>query len=138
MRIKDTAAEEESPVNMTPIIDIVFNLLIFFLVATTMAQEERDASVKLPVASPFKTLSAPPQQIIINIRQDGTKIIASKPYTDAELEAVLAETAKDPEKRVLIRADRESFHKHFADVALKCKQVGISEMKIGYVLEQPK
>ena len=51
MLIKPATAESKPSIELTPIIDMVFLLLIFFLVATTFAQEERDQTVNLPVTS---------------------------------------------------------------------------------------
>ena len=48
MRIKTPQDGNEDAVNMTPMIDMVFNLLIFFLVATTLSAEEREHTVQLP------------------------------------------------------------------------------------------
>jgi biopolymer transport protein ExbD len=133
MRIK-TAAEEEDQLNMTPLIDMVFLLLIFFLVATTIAQEEREMQLQLPDTSAVQPLSAPPKQLIINIMQDGTLKVSGRVFTRDELSSTLRTMAKDePQREVLIRADAESLHKYFADVAQLCRKVGINELKIGYL-----
>lgn len=138
MRIRDAVTDDEQPVNMTSMMDIVFNLLIFFLVATTMAQEEREINVKLPSTSKFTTLSAPPQQVIVNIMEDGTKIVANKKYDDQSLQAMLTELATNwPDRNVLIRADERSLHLHFASVARLCKQAGVTDLRIGYVFDAP-
>jgi len=139
MRIREEAAEEETGINLMPLIDMVFLLLIFFLVATTLAQEEREIGVQLPQTSSAVSLSAPPPQLIINIRADGTPIIARKEYTWKQLGDLLVGVARDePHREILIRADKESRHKYFAAVASICRKAGINETKIGYILETPK
>jgi len=133
MRIK-IAAEEEDQLNMTPLIDMVFLLLIFFLVATTIAQEEREMQLQLPDTSAVAPISAPPKQLIVNIMQDGTLKVSGRAFAKEELTATLRTMAKDePQREVLIRADRESLHKYFADVAQLCREAGINELKIGYL-----
>ena len=113
---------------------MVFNLLIFFLVATTMSQEERDMAVKLPNTTQARPLSAPPQQLIINIKDDGSLVVTGKTYDAAALSQMLADVAKkDPGRNVLIRADERSTFRHFAGVVDLCRQVGIAEAKIGYL-----
>ena len=72
MRIKDPISESDEPFNLVPLTDMVFNLLIFFMAATTFTQIEKDMSLQLPKTSAFRTLSQPPQQLVINIRQDGS------------------------------------------------------------------
>jgi biopolymer transport protein ExbD len=139
MRIRDNTTEDEQPLNMASMMDIVFNLLIFFLVATTMAQEEREINVKLPSTAKFTTMSAPPQQVIVNIMQDGSKVVQNKKYDEPMLQALLTDWAKSrPDGNVLIRADEQSFHKHFAAVARVCKQAGVTDLRIGYLFDAPK
>ena len=140
MRIRETTqAEEEAAVNLMPLIDMVFLLLIFFLVATTFAQEERDLNIQLPGTSQARPISAPPQQLIINIQADGAPVVATQKYTYQELAELLAAVARDqPDRQVLLRADERSIHKYFAGVASLCRKVGINEIKIGYIIDTPK
>ena len=139
MRIRDTGVEEEASLNMTPLIDMVFLLLIFFLVATTFAQEERELDIQLPGTATIQPLSAPPQQVIVNIAPDGSLKVTGQDYTMADLSALLSRVVKDePNREVLIRCDEKAFHRYFAAVANLCRASGIGELKIGYVLEPPK
>src|SRR5437660_12600171 len=79
MRIRDPIADNEEPYNLVPLTDMVFNLLIFFMCATTFAQVEKDLQVKLPEARPsFRPLSAPPQELIINVREDGSALVSGR------------------------------------------------------------
>jgi len=139
MRIRETQSEEEAPINLMPLIDMVFLLLIFFLVATTFAQEERDLSIQLPGTALARPLSAPPQQLILNVQADGTVVVATRKYDMQALAELLARVARDqPEREVLIRADERSLHLYFARVASICREVGINEVKIGYIIEKPR
>ena len=138
MQIRDRQAEDEAPINMTSMMDMVFNLLIFFLVATSMAQEEREIGVQLPNTSSFRPLSAPPQQLVLNVKEDGSTVVTGKTYDGPALAALLAQVAKDePDRVVLIRADERGPHRHFAGVARMAKQAGIREVKIGYLVQDP-
>ena len=139
MRIRQRHAEEESAVNLMPLIDMVFLLLIFFLVATTFAQEERDLRVQLPPTGMPKPLSAPPQQLIINIQADGTAVVGVDTYAFEDLARLLVRAVRErPDREVLIRADERSLHLYFAQVASLCREVGIEELKVGYVIQAPK
>ena len=139
MRIREQPADNEDPVNMTPMIDMVFNLLIFFLVATTLAAEEREHNVNLPVTGATSPLSAPPQELIINIDRDGTIKVVGKPVDREQLRAMLQQAKEErPPRNVLIRADQESMHKYFAGVAALCHEVGIANLNIGYIFDAPK
>lgn len=139
MRIRQEQSEEEAPINLMPLIDMVFLLLIFFLVATTFAQEEREINIQLPGTSLAQALSAPPQQVIINILADGTTKVGGRTYDRRQLSDMLSRVADEqPDREVLIRADERSIVKYFAGVAGLCRRVGINEVKIGYILEQPR
>ena len=137
MRIRTSTDDSDAAISLTSMLDVVFNLLIFFLVATTMAQEEREIGVQLPNTGNFRPLSAPPQQLIVNVKEDGSTVVAGKTYDTAGLAALLARTARDePDRVVLIRADERGPHRYFAGVARMAKQAGIREVKIGYLVQE--
>ena len=133
MRIRDPHIEDE-PYNLVPLTDMVFNLLIFFMAATTFTQIEKDLAVQLPKAGGFQTLSAAPKQIVINIRQDGSTYVDGRQRTDAQLSELLSGAVKaDPGREVLIRVDERSIMQHFARVASLCRRAGVHPTKIGYL-----
>lgn len=139
MRIRDVEGELEEPVNLLPLIDTLFFLVMFFLVATKFQEEEREAAIALPGLASSQPLSAVSQQMIINIRDDGSTVVAGRPYTMAELETLLKDIARTPAgQNILVRADERSLHKYFAAVATLCRRVGVNEVKVGYLLEDPK
>jgi biopolymer transport protein ExbD len=138
MRIRDNEAENEEPVNLLPLIDTLFFLLMFFLLATRFKDEEREVGVQLPHLASNQPLSAVPQQTIINIQQDGSTVVAGKTYSGEELAGLLVQLSREGGSDVLIRADERSLHKYFAGVAALCRRAGINEVKIGYLLEEPR
>ena len=138
MRIHENPGEEDQ-VNMTPLIDMVFLLLIFFLVATQIAAEERDRKIQLPVTGAPKPLSAPPEQFIINIDKEGNIKVNGQLQEMEQLKAALTKLGQQEKPQdVLIRADQQSFHKYFATVAAMCHDAGISAINIGYIYDAPK
>jgi len=136
MLIRESNVEEEAPISLMPLIDMVFLLLIFFLIATTFAQEERDNSIQLPRTSEAQPLAAPPQQLIINIRANGDMVVGPRTFqNEGALRQVLEQVARnDPQREVLIRCDARAYHRYFAGVARICRQAGINEVQIGYIL----
>jgi biopolymer transport protein ExbD len=102
---------EEDPVellNMTPIIDVVFNLLIFFLVGTRYAEIERDMLVNPPSAHIAQPVTAIPSELIVNVTTDGRFVISGVEYTPADLERLIARAVKEnPEQAVVVRGDRK-------------------------------
>ena len=133
MRIRDPQIEEE-PYNLVPLTDMVFNLLSFFMAATTFIQIEKDLAVQLPKAGGFQTLSQAPRQIIINVRQDGTTTVDGRERSPDQLSELLTSLVKaDPSKEILIRVDERSIMQHFARVASLCRRAGVHPTKIGYL-----
>jgi biopolymer transport protein ExbD len=140
MRIKDPLSEPEEPFNLVPLTDMVFNLLIFFMAATTFAQVEKEIGIHLPKASSFVTLSSPPKQMVINIDKDGRPIVydaatgGRKPVDDDRLlQMVSAMVKQNKDSSVLIYADERGSVKNFARVIDDCKRSGIQEAKIVYL-----
>jgi biopolymer transport protein ExbD len=139
MRIKDPMTEGEEPFNLVPLTDMVFNLLIFFMCATTFAQVEKEMTVQLPhTTASFKPLSAPPRQLIINVREDGMAVVAGKTCDPRELaELLTAAMAKDASTSIIVRADERTIMRHFASVAGICRRAGVGETRISYVDDSP-
>src|SRR3954463_5798732 len=108
MRIKDPFHEAEEPYNLVPLTDMVFNLLIFFMAATTFAQVEKQLGIDLARASAQgRTLSAAPRQMTINVDERGQPVVMQKAMTLAALaDEVKARAARTPNLTVIIRADR--------------------------------
>ena len=138
MQIRQTQNDDEPEANLMPLLDMVFLLLIFFLVATTFAQEERDAKVQLPATQAEKPLSAAPQQFIINIRENGEILIGTETLKDyAALQTMLIRVVEnDTGQEVLIRCDDRAKHQYFAAVVRLCREAGIQQTKIGYMFNE--
>lgn len=139
MRIHDPFSEGDEPYNLVPLTDVVFNLLIFFMCATTLVQVEKEMALELPDATSSKSLTNPamPEQLVLNIRQDGSTVVAGKTYARNDEKALsdrIAETvAKSKDVSVVIRADKRSMVEYFAGVARICTQSGVKEVKLTYV-----
>jgi biopolymer transport protein ExbD len=128
MLIKDEHTDADSHIDFVPMVDVLFNLLIFFLLATSIAQTEREMSVALPFASASGPISASLREIIINVDADGHIILAGKPTSPDELDATLRSILTgNPEQKVSIRADRTTPYANVARVLDLCKAAGIQQ-----------
>lgn len=77
-------AEEKGGVPIAPMIDVVFLLLIYFMVASTLERQEADVSFQLPgTVEQDEPLEMPDEQII-EIREDGQVIVNEYPYDQPE------------------------------------------------------
>ena len=134
MRIKDPMNEAEEPFNLVPLTDMVFNLLIFFMAATTFTQIEKDTSVQLPKTSAFRTLSQAPTQLVINIREDGSTWVNGARYEREGLKTLIATSvSQNPDREVLIRPDERATVKYYASVLSDCRAAGIKDHKVGFL-----
>lgn len=123
MRLPPPQSEEEGP-NLTPVIDVVFLLLIFFLVATRFDQEEREISTRLAKVPEASPLSMPPGEIIINVSKEGEYIVVGQKLSQQQLDSYLAELyRKNPTtQKVQIRADDRVQFRFPATVMGLCEQ----------------
>ncbi len=114
--------------SMTPLIDVVFLLLIFFLVASRLSQEDRELDIPLPSATNAMPMTVEPQEMIVNIDQNGTIVVNSRPYDSKQFERLLAQTIADNPlgQSILIRADRRVPLQTPVDVMDICLQSGAS------------
>ena len=100
--------EENTSINLTPMIDILFLLIIFFVVGTKFTDNERPFDVELPTVSEAPPLTSPPQELIVNISRDGTLVLQGETLTDAELGQRLNDASVQyVDQAVLIRGDQE-------------------------------
>jgi biopolymer transport protein ExbD len=132
MAVKIKRGQALGTLSLTPLIDVVFLLLIFFLVATRFAQEDRELDVVLPSASEAKPLIVQPKEMFVNIDQHGHFFIDGKTLTGDEVEAVLRQAAANNpvHQSVIIRADKR-VQLDFAVLVMNlCNKVGILDYKL--------
>ena len=113
--------------SLTPLIDVVFLLLIFFLVATRFAEEDRELDVPLPDASEAKPLTVKPREIFINIDQQGQYFVGRQVVDSDQLEHILSQavTNNPVNQAVIIRADKRVPFDFVVHAINLCKKVGI-------------
>lgn len=118
---------------ITPMIDIVFLLIIFFLVATHFVKSETQTPVDLPEAS-LATLEEEvrPQRVIVTVSPVGEYSIAGRVVSRAELEAILQPAdAREPqaeEREVRIRGDLATPYEFVKPILLACARAGIRDV----------
>ncbi|MFM8635059.1 MAG: ExbD/TolR family protein [Planctomycetia bacterium] len=117
---------------LTPMIDVVFLLMIFFLVASKLEEADRIIDVVLPKASAAKPLTSQPAEFVINIDRDGGYFAGAKPVTLADLTVLLRQSAADNPGRqqVIVRADEEVLHKFVVGAMNACVQAGIEDYQV--------
>jgi biopolymer transport protein ExbD len=125
---------EEPHINLTPLVDIVFNLLLFLMLATRFAADdnaERKFDVQLATASNAKALTALPDELVVNVAANGQITLNGKPRKVSELEADLAAAKKNyADQAVLIRGEGEGRYQNVVDVLAACDRAKINAVSL--------
>lgn len=115
-------------IELTPIIDMVFLLLIFFLVATTYHQTEREMQIALPDAESAGPISVSLKEIIVNVTADGRIIVSGREVSADDLRRIISTAAEaNPGQKVTVRGDRATPYDAIVGVLDVCKGAGIQE-----------
>ncbi len=124
-------SEENSEINLSPLLDMVFILLIFFVVTTTFTRET-GVEVKKPKAS--SATQVKDKTIKLAITREGTIHIHEKQVTLSVLESILQrEKNRNPSLKVIIVADNQSLTGMVVKVLDKCNLVGLKNTSIAAI-----
>ncbi len=123
---------EESPedlqLNMAPMIDMIFLLIIFFLTATTFSEREREQDVLLPANRNPGSLSRNfDNNLIVNVMQDGSVHLFGEETSIAELVRVIRDRKERALKplQVQVRADRRTAYGNVATALEAIERAGV-------------
>ena len=119
-------------INLTPMIDCVFLLLIFFLVASRFEELEREMNVVLPQASEAMPLTSKPKELFVNVDREGHAIVRGQRLTSPQLMTILRQAAADNPGRqtVIIRADKRCVWEHVVEVMNLCNKAHIRDYRV--------
>ncbi len=124
-------SSEDVRIDLTSLIDVVFLLIIFFMVTTTF-QARSGISVKLPEAE-SEIPSEQFKRVVINIRADGSIFFQDKTVSDTALADQLKSAASDPKTLVVIRADKSVPHGKVVTVMDTARMAGLTRLAIATV-----
>ena len=126
------ASREELAINMTPLIDVVFLLLIFFMVTTTFSRETR-LLVSLPEAR-AEAAESNPAQIEIIVARDGSFSINGRGLVNSRIETLVqgleVESGGDHSLQILLIADAEATHQSVVTAMDGIGQSGFTRLNI--------
>lgn len=129
---------DDVDVNLTPLIDVVFLLLIFFMVSTSFVKESQ-IKLTLPEASE-EVKDLPADAINVSVDENGTWFINGRPLpdrSDEALAAALQEVSRDAgDPVVIIAADRATPHQDVIDIMDVARRLGLSRITFPVEVER--
>jgi len=135
MRTPKYQARGSLEFNMTPMIDVTFQLIIFFLVSNRMAQQETQVTLDLPRArSGVEQVDDATRKVTINVTSDGRWRAAGREVDEAGLgEFLLEEYRKAEQIEVRIRCDRAVDYGRVKPILRRCLQADVWKVTFAVV-----
>ena len=126
MNFRKQAVPEPAGFQIAPMVDIVFLLLIFFLVTWNFARYETELDVKVPTAKEGKESRRAVGEVIINVKSDGSIVMNRRTLTAEELGATLRKISElYPDQAVVLRGDENTDYRHIVNVLDVCRGANI-------------
>lgn len=130
---------EYPEVSLTPLIDVVLLLLIFFMVSTTFTRESR-LDISLPEAS-TEPVPAPASPLQVNIDSQGRYSVDDQQLARGDAAALRSALGRGlsgrSERTLVIRADAGTPHRFVVRVMDVAAQLGIRQVSIATVYSEP-
>ena len=127
MRLAPKQNDDDLELDMSPMIDMVFLLLIFFIVASQIIDEKPE--VEIPSAVYAKVPEDTTGRVMITVRENERFFLGQVEVTFEELKERLAlEIAADPALRIFIRSDAQTKYKVNEKVMTACAEVGANDL----------
>ncbi|MCA9024230.1 MAG: biopolymer transporter ExbD [Planctomycetaceae bacterium] len=116
--------------NITPLIDVVFLLVIFFLVTAHFAQNEQVAAVELPQATQVDDTAEVPRRLIVSVTREGQLFVKGRPVDMDELEHLLEMEphGRTADYEVRIRSDQLTPYARVEPILLACLRAGVTNV----------
>ena len=120
--------KDDVQLDMAPMIDMVFLLLIFFMVASVVPELEK-VHVKIPEAVYAKVPDDTKGRMTLSVDANNQIYVGTMPVTIEELKGLISEELdRNPNLRVLIRADERVLYETLKGIMIVCGEVGATDL----------
>ena len=124
--LKNDSSATQGGVPLTPMMDVVFLLLCFFVTSQIFAQWETEIDVTLPTAVTGEMPQRLPGEVIVNVLPDGRAVVNGQTLDDDSLLSMMTRLVElFPGQPVLLRADKATPYEHVVRVLDLCRQSDI-------------
>jgi len=133
---------EESTFQIAPLIDIVFNLLFFFLALSIFYQIELQIGITLPETENAEPGQRVQNQIVVNVDPEGKMFVYQRQITSDRLREILSQFVRDAEEKkssgptVVIRGDEDTPYHYIVHVLDLCRGAGVVDYALATVGEE--
>ncbi len=140
------AASDDGQPNLVPLLDLVMQLVMFFMMCANFAMAQVDQTVMLPVAQAAKPMSDTGSDVVfLNVNAEGQLIVVGRPEPLQGEEAItgyLQTIAEEARRRkpgnadapidtlVIVRAHRDVNYVGVYKVLLKCQELGLRKLQL--------
>jgi biopolymer transport protein ExbD len=116
-------------VQMAPLIDCMFLLLIFFLVATTLKDFTKELDIQLPEADAAMRVPVDPNTLVLGFDREGNYYVNGEPATK---ELLLEKIEKAVESKMVVRidGDRRADYESCVELMELCRIQGVQDVKL--------
>ncbi len=126
-----THLDDEPTLNLTAMLDVLFLLIIFFMLGTRFVDAERNIKLNVPQVVDKGALASTPTRFTVNVYPDGRIILDQEPVSLEQLTARLTVARRQHgEPSVLVRGDGNDKYQRMVTVLNACKQAGIKNLGI--------
>lgn len=127
MKFRPQQNIEESPVDyLVPLMDVLFILITFFVIAFSMSRMETEVNISVPASESTDKALQDVGQIVVNVRADGTLVVSQQVLTEAELLEKLHFIAlANLKQAIVVRGDKETPYDNIFRVLDNCRKAGL-------------
>ncbi len=126
------ATDDLPHINMTPMVDVVLCLLVFFMAATRLYNwDEKEFDVSVPEVADAAPLTSAPDDMTVTILAPGKVALGSETLDlDSLIRVLKAAKARYSEQGVFVRGDAKLGYQDLADVLSACNTAGIRNVRL--------
>ncbi len=122
---------EDATINLTPMIDVVFLLVIFFMVGARFGEAEGRIQVNVPGVGELRSMARAPDERLVEVAGDGRVVLDNQVVSlDQLAQRIRYDVQQYPQIRVGIRGDGNASFQRIAEVLQVIRSTGVSEMGI--------
>ena len=121
--------DDDIQVQMAPLLDCMFLLLIFFLVATSLKKINKELDIQLPVADAAINVPEAPKTIVLSVDKLGRFYVDGLP-AGREMCLDRIQAAKETNSLVRIDADQTTRYQAIVEMLNLCKMRGVTDVKL--------